>query len=438
MTAIAPDRNPVIESAKLRRELLALFAQGIEEGPQADALRDQMEHPWYDMTAVEQKRIRGLSIDLYAIAEGGPPRVEMNSTELSAWQERARDMFHKYWKGNADSALDFLRQPAPKSKPPAAVPFLQSRCWEKLGDLETSLIFAREAEKHDFHLAVRVMSLLHALARTIEELEYAHRIIEDSQFSPSEALLAAAAIFRLASAMQTNEAAHYHKFLVKILPTWIHAERQINHDEREYPQTESVLVSLLGVCLVARSRMAEAVELYESAYKLRPDSDYLLLGLATARYLNDDERCFDDFAKLKQRNSKYLMPYLALAKRAFDTGDYYSAFQLGKVATDKAGSHQLRSLAYQIIGAAQSMRNQNIEWVRDNFDIAERLDPHNATIAKNRELAERHLLTPNNAIEWQLSKSFDNISIIDLSEVTAIEMSQERRIMDSAGFSSAA
>ena len=139
--------SAVIESARLLRSLHALFVDGKDEGVDANAIREDMEQPWYAMTMAEQDRIDGLSIDLYAIAEGGPPRVDMNPIELREWQDKAKSAFHRYSQGHFDETLTFLRQPAPTFLPAAAVPFLQSRCWERLGDDETSLVFAREAEK---------------------------------------------------------------------------------------------------------------------------------------------------------------------------------------------------------------------------------------------------------------------------------------------------
>jgi hypothetical protein len=98
--AATKSKSPVLESARLLRELHALFAQGKEESEEADAIREQMEEPWYAMTPQEQERMRGLSADLYAEAEGGLPRVEMTPHQLQAWQVEAKQVIERSDRGD--------------------------------------------------------------------------------------------------------------------------------------------------------------------------------------------------------------------------------------------------------------------------------------------------------------------------------------------------
>src|SRR5437764_843362 len=114
MSNIATKSNtPALESARLLRELHTLFIQGKEEGDEADAIRNEMETPWYGMTSQERKRMRGLSADLYALAEGGPPRVAMSAQELLTWQIEARKLKEQFDKGDIDALLTLLRKPTP-------------------------------------------------------------------------------------------------------------------------------------------------------------------------------------------------------------------------------------------------------------------------------------------------------------------------------------
>lgn len=54
----------------LLRQLHTLFVAGQNDGDEADAIREQMEAPWYAMTEAERDEIRTLSKQLYA--EAGP------------------------------------------------------------------------------------------------------------------------------------------------------------------------------------------------------------------------------------------------------------------------------------------------------------------------------------------------------------------------------
>jgi hypothetical protein len=126
---------PTIAYARLLREMHRLVGEGKGDSDEAELVADAMEAPWYAMTSQEQTRMRGLATDLNALKEGCPKRVEMNPQELGHWQSLAKKIFIGGEVGDVDTALNFLRQPVPGGLPRYVTPFLQSRCWDKLGDL---------------------------------------------------------------------------------------------------------------------------------------------------------------------------------------------------------------------------------------------------------------------------------------------------------------
>lgn len=166
-----------------------MIGKGMGDSPQAETLAAEMDAPWYAMTNAEQQRMRGLSADLHALAEGGAKQVEMNEQELRAYKDAANIPFAPMKTEDADSALAFLRRPSPRQLPRFVVPFLQARCWEKLGDLETALVFMKEAERHDPHQAISVLTLLLALGRFDESATYTDRVFAMPQFSGANELL---------------------------------------------------------------------------------------------------------------------------------------------------------------------------------------------------------------------------------------------------------
>jgi hypothetical protein len=141
-----------LESARLLRQLHALFVQGIVEGDDAESIRDCMDAPWYAMTPQEQERVGGLSEDLYALAEAGPPCVPMNNRELEAWKHELAEYKQRYLLGDFDGWLAFWRKPRPNHFPApdgianSVVHFIQAQCWDKLGDHETAALFKKAAE----------------------------------------------------------------------------------------------------------------------------------------------------------------------------------------------------------------------------------------------------------------------------------------------------
>lgn len=168
---------PVLIYARLLRQNHELIARNEGDSPAAEALAEQMDRPWYALTAAEQRRMRGLSADLYALREGGPRRIAMSPEEFSAWQRTARHVSRRSQLDDVDALLDFLRQPIPSNLPPSVVPFLQAKSWEKLGDVETAHWFLREAERHDSKASVSVVAFLQQMGRDEDASEQGETVL---------------------------------------------------------------------------------------------------------------------------------------------------------------------------------------------------------------------------------------------------------------------
>lgn len=72
MSDPSPKTAAFVESMRLLLELHRLFVEHRDESPEADALREAMDAPWYAMTEDEQQRIRQLSAELYDIGDRTP------------------------------------------------------------------------------------------------------------------------------------------------------------------------------------------------------------------------------------------------------------------------------------------------------------------------------------------------------------------------------
>src|SRR5260370_1010941 len=129
------------EFAGISRNVLVLLSV------EADPIREEMDGPWYGMTEQEQNRIRGLAEDLTNLTEGGAKSIAMSPEERDRWAMEAKAALGDGF--DLDAALAFLRRPFPQGVPPYAIPFLQSRSWERLGNPEVALRFLRQAEPLD-------------------------------------------------------------------------------------------------------------------------------------------------------------------------------------------------------------------------------------------------------------------------------------------------
>jgi hypothetical protein len=177
---------PVIAYARLLLDMHRLIVEGKGDSEEAEALSDRMDAPWYAMTGQEQARMRGLATDLNALRDGGPKRVDMTPERFAAWKHTLMELFTPSAAGDPDAALGFLRGPIPSGLPGQVIPFLQARCWERLGDLETALVFMKEADRQDPGQALSVLVLLQQMGRADELPEYANRVIASPASRPLE------------------------------------------------------------------------------------------------------------------------------------------------------------------------------------------------------------------------------------------------------------
>lgn len=180
---------------RLLQELHRLIAIQSDDSDVAEDIRTEMDSLWYSLTRVEQDRIGGLSEDLYILAEGGAKRTAMSKEEKKIWAEEAKAVLPGIFSGgDVDAALNFLRRPGPDDRPKWIVPFLQSRCWERLGQEDLAILFMKEAERLDPEQAVCVLILLEKYSRTEEALAYSERIVANPNASAAELYMATSAI----------------------------------------------------------------------------------------------------------------------------------------------------------------------------------------------------------------------------------------------------
>src|SRR5262245_23804635 len=254
---------PVLAYARLLRQVHALIAQGKGDTDEADALADLMDAPWYAMTPAEQARMRGLSADLYGLSEGGPKQVDMTQEQFTEWQRAARDAYASSGAGEVDAALNFLRRPVPSGLPRHVIPFLQARCWEKLGDLDTALVFMKEADRLDPNQALSVLALLKQLGREEEMPEYANRVIANRKAPPLELYFAAAALLLPTRKMSDSRAKPILDKVVPVLKRALAAYQSLPPTEKaEPPGADALIAQLLGLALERLGDEKSAIEVY--------------------------------------------------------------------------------------------------------------------------------------------------------------------------------
>jgi tetratricopeptide (TPR) repeat protein len=133
-----------VQSIRGLLRLHQLAEAGKDESPEADAIRDNLERPWHELSEIEKQRIAGLSEDLYSISEPVGQALEMEPQA----QRKVREAIAARQAGSWDKALKLLRTWG-KYLDPAVLSFLRATVWESAGDSETAAIFYEHAARLD-------------------------------------------------------------------------------------------------------------------------------------------------------------------------------------------------------------------------------------------------------------------------------------------------
>jgi tetratricopeptide (TPR) repeat protein len=379
---------PVLAYARLTIEMHRLIGEGKGDSEEAEALADQMDTPWYAMTAQEQSRMRGLSSDLHALREGGPKRVMMTNEQLAIWQRAIREAYDRSETGDVDGFLNLLREPVPAGLPPQVIPFLQARCWDKLGDLETALVFMKEADRLDPNQALSVFVLLQQLGRVDELPQYADRVIANPNSPPLELYLAAVALLTPTRSMSDAEARPLLQRVVPVLNRALGAYRALAPEERpESLEGDAYISQALGLGLERLGDSKSAIAVYTEAINRHPSDAELFTVRGLALYNENPQAALADFMKAVRLRVSAIWPYLLLARHALQSGASGEALRLAVAAERQPGPSAPRAEVYETIGIALAELGQPLDRVLENFDKALAFDPTNERIRENRAIA---------------------------------------------------
>ncbi len=270
--------------------------------------------------------------------------------------------------GSVEAALAFFRQPIPSNLPPHLVPFLQATLWEKLGDLETALLFMKEAERFDSQPTAVVLSLLYRLGKRDEAEECAERIIARRDASPADLYLAAYTFLPRARELDKKQAAPVFQRVATILKR---AEAlAINRDDLEIPGLDVRIALTLGLCYEELGDVGAAVRVYTTAIDRHPKDVDLLAFRGLAQYNNQPQLALQDFLAATRLGARSINPWHVLSRHALMAGANGEALRLALQAAERAGSHEVRAEVHETIAIALANLGQPRDRVLQNFDEA--------------------------------------------------------------------
>lgn len=134
------------QSAALLIQLHMLMRDGKSETDEADAVRDQLDSPWYLLTEEERRRIRNLSADLASLEPDSPFH---HPSDGGITRDIIADQIKSARRANEiEEILRILREHSQDVSADRAA-FLRGWCYEQMNEANAARLFFEFASKLD-------------------------------------------------------------------------------------------------------------------------------------------------------------------------------------------------------------------------------------------------------------------------------------------------
>jgi tetratricopeptide (TPR) repeat protein len=388
------------------RDLHALTLEGRDDSPEADAIRDGMDQPWYDLSEVEQRRIKGLSEDLYSISdptqETLPSNPQVQRKLIEATEARRS--------GKWDEALELLRRWS-RYIDPALLSSMRGTLWQDAGDDATAALFYQHAAELEPTNGRHQSLYLSSIRRSDPDLasRKAGEIIADDEHHPPEVVVTAAGI---AFESIEREFGQTNGMTREVLIATL--KRALTRLEVDDPDRSASFDSIyvLGNVILARchaltGNLQSAIRSLDLAIAVDPADSFLFLYRGNLRYGVVAEAAVDDFEKAIRLGSKVIWPYFYLAHHALVSGRFEDCLRqcerglICPASDDFPVSDEVRALLHEWLAIARAERRYPADKVRAAFEEAIRLTPDADRIRSNLATFEGHTANPmTSRREW--------------------------------------
>lgn len=366
------------------RELHRLAAQGLDDSPEADAIRDATDGPWALLTPAERKRVGLMSEDLYSLVEPPPPTEPMNP------QARAKlaELAEARKKGDWDRALDLLRRWRAFIDP-VIVSYLRGGIWLDAGDPATAALFFEHASKlrpEDEHYRGLHLQTLGIVDRPAARSKAAEILSDPGKFRPDVVAYAAEIELSSANASSASEAGNAAQRIGPILK-----EALARSDKQEWKPGEHfpyvLIVMLLATCFRIQDEPDSANYYYSLGLQVEPYNIALLTARGSLLY-GDSPQAVADLELAVRRGSTQFLPFVLLAHHYLLTGNFDMCRKMCERALDLEGSPAVKSEVAEWLAVAQAELRFPAELVRASFEGALQYDPTNERARRNLAVYE--------------------------------------------------
>ena len=380
-----------LESIRGLHRLHALALEGRNDSPEADAIRDGLERPWYDLSAIEQERIEGLSEDLYSISD--PPQEPLTSNPQV--QRKLAELDEARQSGKWDEALELLRRWC-RYIDPALLSSRRGSLWREAGDDETAALFFEHASRlqptNGGHKSLYLSSIKKFNPDLASKL--AREIVENDETNPPELVVIAAGIV-LESDEKRGEIPLSSP--ERLIPT---VERTLGRLQAQGPNHSTPLKAvyvmatlLLGRCHALTGDSRAAIRSLDLSIAVDPFGWDLLLYRGVLRY-GVEPGAIDDFERAIELGSGVVWPHFYLAHHALNANRFEDCLEMCGRALTFLAPDEVQAIIHEWSAISRTELGYPADQVRSAFEEAMRLAPDADRIRENLAAFEAALANP--------------------------------------------
>jgi Flp pilus assembly protein TadD len=370
------------------RDLHALIAADRDDSPEADEIRDSMDHPWYELSETEQKRIKGLSEDLYSISD--PPQAPLPTNPQV---ERKLDEVEEAIRaGRWDEALELLRRWR-RYVDPADLSFARGVVWHAAGDDETAVAFFEHAAKlqptntkYNFLYLSLIENLKPELA-----VNLANEIIANEESrAPELVILAAGIVFQSYERSGENLRTTPVRLIPVLERALVRAQRPDAGDINPSAKTRVLAAQVLGRCYAFTGNSMAAIRWFDLAIEGEPYDWRLWLDRGISRY-GVDHGVVEDFERAIELGCDEVGPHFCLAHSSGVAGRFEECLKHCEKGLMYPAVDGVRAILHEWLAISHSELGHPLDLVRTEFEEAIRLAPDATRIQENLALFEATL-----------------------------------------------
>jgi tetratricopeptide (TPR) repeat protein len=373
------------------RKLHQLIAAGMDDSPEADAIRDATDGPWEALSEIERNRVRNLSEDLYSLIEPPPATQPMNHQA----QSKLSEAFEARQRGEWDRALELIRRLA-VFLAPDMVSFFRGRTWLDAGDIETAVLFLKHASKLQPDNGNYLAIYLYALEKVdpMAGRALARQILNDpDNNSPVVVVRAADIVFDASQSLPEVKATQQFRELITVIDralSRIEASAEVGMDSLHY----GIGVLLLAFCHELLGNTQAAADSLTRGLQQDPSNPGILGTRGIVQY-GISPRAVSDLELAVRNGSTELWPFYFLAHHYLLTARFEECRKFCERVLSMNSSAAVKSEVCEWMAIAEAELGFSTDMVRASFESAIRFDSSNERAKRNLAAFETAIAMKN-------------------------------------------